>query len=244
MAANITFDWRRADRRVYLTAAIAFAVIVLAGFGRTYYFKMFTGTPPLPSMLVHIHGIVMTAWVALFAVQVWLIRTKKPKVHMSLGMLGIALAMLVIVVGFFTSASAAKFGSASAPPDVPPLAFFIVPFVDIIFFAVCFAAAIYYRTNLANHKRLMLLTAISFLPPAVARIPLEFVPKLGPILFMGVPAAMVIGFLIYDTWRHKKLNRVFLIGGTILVVSYPLRMIISGTGAWMSFATWVTSWAA
>ncbi len=243
--ANVQpFDWRSSDRRLYLAAAIVFPLIVIIGFGRTYYFKMLTGSPAVPSTLVHLHGIVMSAWVAFFIVQVLLIRTKRAKVHMSLGMLGVALAMVLVVVGFFTGAAAAKNGSASAPPDIPPLAFLIVPFTDIVLFAAFFGAAIYYRKNLANHKRLMLLTAINFLPPALARIPLDFVPKLGPLFFFGVPTLLFIGLLIYDTRRNGKLNKVFLIGGLVLIASYPLRIVISGTGAWMSFATWVTTWAA
>ncbi len=244
MAANVPFDWRSSDRRLFLTAAIVFPLIVLIGFGRTYYFKTFAGAPALPSTLVHIHGILMTAWVALFMTQVWLIRTKNAKVHMKLGIFAVALACLVIVVGFFTAASAAKNGSPSAPPDIPPLAFMVVPFFDLLYFTIVFAAAIYYRRKLATHKRLMLLTAINFLPPALARIPIATVQSLGPILFFGIPAILTAGLLIYD-WRvNGRMNKPFLIGGIALIASYPLRLVLAGTGAWMAFAAWVTSWAA
>ena len=33
-----------------------FALLVLAGFARTYYLKFAFGTPPLPGLLVHLHG--------------------------------------------------------------------------------------------------------------------------------------------------------------------------------------------
>lgn len=244
MAMNKPFDWRRSDRRLYLAAAILFPIIVLIGFGPTYYVRFAFDRPPVPSMLVHLHGILMTAWVGFFIAQVLLVRTKRQKVHMNLGLLGIALAILVIVVGFFTAAASAKFGSASAPPDIPPLAFFIVPFVDLLMFAGLFGAAIYYRTRPANHKRLMLLTVINFLPPAVARIPVDAFQVLGPLFFFGVPAVLAIGLLVYDTWRNRKLNLPFLVGALVLIASYPLRIIISSTGAWMSLAAWVTSWAA
>ena len=58
------------DRYVYAALAAVFALVVLAGFARTYYLKVLFGTPPLPSTLVHVHGLVMTSWVILFAVQV------------------------------------------------------------------------------------------------------------------------------------------------------------------------------
>lgn len=244
MAVNDAYDWRRSDRKLFAAAAIAFAVIVFIGFARTYYLKIAFDTPALPSTLVHIHGLVMSAWVAFFAAQIWLIRSKKSKVHMSLGMLGIVLAVLIVVVGFFTAAGAAKNGSSSAPPDIPPLAFFVVPFADLIIFSILFAAAVYYRLNSANHKRLMLLTAVSFLPPAVARIPVPSHQSFGPLFFFGVPVILTIGLLVYDSWRSGKVNKVFLIGSFLLIASYPLRIVVSGTDAWMSFATWVTSWAA
>ncbi len=35
-----------------------------------------------------------------------------------------------------------------------------------------------------------------------------------------------------------------IIAAVVLIASYPVRLMISGTEAWMSFAAWVTSWAA
>lgn len=243
MATNETFDWRQSDRRLFAAVALLFPIIILIGFARTYYLKAVFGTPPVPSMLVHLHGLVMTAWVLYFIAQVWLIRSKRARVHMSAGMLGIGLAIVVIVVGFFTAAGAA-FGSASAPPDIPPLSFMIVPMTDLLMFAGLFGAAIYYRKRPAHHKRLMLLTVINFLPPAIARIPIESLQSFGPLFFFGTPTLLIIGLLVYDTWRNRKLDRVFLVGSILLIASYPLRLMMMGTNAWMSFASWITSWAA
>lgn len=235
---------RIAEHRLYWVIAILFPLIVLAGFGRTYYLKFAFGTPPLPGMLVHLHGILMTAWVALFITQVYLISAKRIKTHMSLGMLGIALAVVIIPVGFLTGAAAAKYGSTSAPPGVSPLSFFIVPVVDMVYFALIFGLAIYYRKRAADHKRLMLLTVISFLPPAVARIPIPQMQALGPLFFFGVPTLAAIILLIYDTRKHGRLNKLFAAGAALLIVSYPLRLAVSSTAPWMDFAAWVTTWAA
>ena len=89
MATNTQFDWRRSDRRVYAAVAVFFVLVVLLGFGRTYYFRFAVDGPAVPSLLVHLHGFVMTLWVAFFVSQVWLIRTMRAKVHMNMGMLGI-----------------------------------------------------------------------------------------------------------------------------------------------------------
>ncbi|MEQ1606736.1 MAG: hypothetical protein ABL999_17880 [Pyrinomonadaceae bacterium] len=238
------FDWRRSDRRLFLLASAFFAIVIFIGFGPTYYFKLLSGSLPAGSILIHTHGSIMTAWVMLFILQVFLIRTKRAKVHMNLGVLGIALAILLVFIGFLTAVAAAKYGSASTPPGIPPLSFLIVPLTDILVFIGLFGAAIYYRKRFADHKRLMLLTVLNFLPPAIARIPIEPVRALGPIVFFGVPVLLAIGLVAYDTWRNRKLNRVFLIGSLILIASYPLRLAVSGTETWIAFAGWLTSWAA
>ncbi|MBK7392499.1 MAG: hypothetical protein IPI64_04245 [Chloracidobacterium sp.] len=241
---NESFDWRRSDRRIFATIAVVFPLIILVGFARTYYLKFIFGGESTNTLLVHTHALLMSAWVIFFVTQVWLIRTKNAKIHMNLGMLGIALAIAIVVVGFFTGVSAAKYGSPANPPDIPPLPFLVVPFFDVVLFALLFGGAIYFRKRPADHKRLMLLTALGFLPPGLGRFPIASLQSLGPLFFFGVPTVLAIGFLIYDTWRNGKLNKVFLLGTLILAASYPLRLVLSGTDAWMRFATWLTTWAA
>jgi len=232
---------RMREKRIYLAAAILFPLIVLIGFGRTYYLKEFFDAPPLASLLVHFHGLIMTAWVGLFFTQVFLIRSKNIRLHQTLGFAGIGLAALVIVSGFFTAIAAGKNGALSFPPDIPRLSFLAVPIFDLIIFAILFGAAVYYRKQAANHKRLILVTAISLLPPAVARFPIAGVTQLGPLFFFGVPTVIVIAALVYDTWHNGKLNKMFLFAALLLIASYPLRLAIAGTETWMSFAAWLCS---
>jgi len=232
---------RLREKRIYLVAAFLFPLIVLIGFGRTYYLKEFFDAPPLSSYLVHIHGLVMTSWVALFFIQVFLIRSRNIRLHQTLGFAGVGLGLLVIVSGFFTAIAAGKNGAASFPPDIPRLSFLAVPMFDLIVFAILFGAAIYYRKRAANHKRLMLVTAISLLPPAIARFPIDGALQLGPPFFFGVPTVIVVVALVYDTWHNKKLNKMFLFAALLLIASYPLRLAIAGTETWTAFAAWLCS---
>jgi len=244
MAMEQPFDWRQYDRRLFAAAAIVFPAILLLGFARTYYLRFAFDAPPIPRNLVHLHGALMTAWVVFFVAQVWFIRTKNHRLHMKLGLGGIALATAIIVVGFFTATAAAKYGSPSTPPGVPAIAFLVVPLVDLLMFAGLFGAAMYYRKSPADHKRLMLLTAVNFLPPGLGRIPFEPFVSGGVLVFLGIPTVLALGLVALDTWKNGKLNKVFLVGALILVASYPLRIMLSGTDAWVSFATWLTSWSA
>jgi hypothetical protein len=230
---------RRFDRRLYGAAAVLFPLLVVLGFARTYYLRPFFEVPPIPAGIVHVHGIVMSVWVLLFVAQVWLISSRRVRVHQRLGYAGVALGALVIATGVPTALRAAKYGSPSTPPDVPGLAFMAVPLTDLVMFAIFFGAAIYYRRQPAAHKRLMLLTALNFLPPAVARIPVAELQAFGPLWFFGVPTVLALLCVAVDT-RRNGLSRVLMIGSLMLIASYVLRLSIMGTDAWLRVAGWMT----
>jgi hypothetical protein len=244
MAMNEQFDWRSSDRRLFAAVAVLFPIAVLIGFARTYYLKFAFGNPPLPSLLVHAHGLLMTVWIGFFIGQVWLIRSKNHRLHMRLGLSGLVMAIAIIVVGFFTAVAGAKYPSPATPPEIDPVRFLVIPFFDLVVFAILFGAAYIYRRRPAEHKRFILLTIICFLPPAIGRFPFEPFISGGPLFFFGVPAVIAVLLLVYDRWRNKKLNTMFLAGSILLIASYPLRMMLSETDTWMRFANWLTTWAA
>src|ERR1700730_9503456 len=128
-----------------MAASITFPLIVLAGFGRTYYVRGLFNAPPLPSSLVHLHGLLMTAWVVLFVIQVRFIASNRIQLHRRLGYGGIALGALIIATGLPTALYAAKYGSTSSPPGIQPMAFLVVPLFDLLMFGILFGGAIYYR---------------------------------------------------------------------------------------------------
>jgi hypothetical protein len=240
-ALDQILDRRLFDRRLYLAAAILFPLLVIAGFARTYYLKGLFGTPPLPSSIVHLHGLVMSAWVVLFVVQVRFISLKQIRLHQRLGYAGIALGALIIATGLPTALRAAKYGSTSTPPDVPPLSFLLIPVFDLVMFVLLFGAAVFYRRRSAEHKRLMLLTAINFIPPAIARIPIPSLQALGPLWFFGFPTVLALLCIGLDARRYGQLNMVFLAGTLLLIGSYLARLALMTTGAWLTIATWLTS---
>ena len=80
-----TLNLRAFDRRLFLVAAVLFPLIVFVGFAPTYYAKPWFATPPLASILVHVHGATRTLWVVLFVAQVWLIAAGHVNTHRRLG---------------------------------------------------------------------------------------------------------------------------------------------------------------
>jgi hypothetical protein len=232
---------RSFDRRFFAFTAIGFVLLVLAGFARTYYLKAYFGGPPLPSRLVHVHGLLMTAWVTLFATQVWLISSRQIRIHQRLGYAGVGLAVLIVAAGLVTAMRAGKYGSPSMPPNIPSQAFMAIPLFDLLMFSMLFGAAVYFRKRPAAHKSLMLLTAINFVPPAIARIPIAVLQSLGPLWFFGFPTVLMLVCLAIDWRRRGQVNTVFLAGSLLLIASYPIRLALMGTAGWMQFAVWLTS---
>src|SRR5260370_12544903 len=103
MAMNPALQTTGKDRRMYVWFAVFMPIIVLAGFARSYYLKGFFGFPALPSLLVHLHGIVMTSCVVLFVTQVTLVATGRTRMHQRLALVRAVRAPQVIVVGVLTA---------------------------------------------------------------------------------------------------------------------------------------------
>jgi len=232
---------RRRERLFYTGMAVAFLFIVFAGFARTYYLRPYFGTPQLTPLL-HLHGLIFTSWIVLLLAQTLLIAAKRTAVHRRLGWAGAALAVLMILVGTTTAVVRAKAGAAPAGA-VSPLAFLTIPLGDMLVFALLIGAGFYYRRKPDVHKRLMLLATIAILPAAVARLPFDFIQQAGPLAFFGISDLFILVTLLYDLLTRGRPHRATVWGGLLVIVSHPLRLVVGGTQAWLSFAAWLTDLA-
>ena len=229
------------DRVFYSGMAISMALLVLVGFGPTYYFRSYFGAPPTVSgstaltAMTRLHGALFSAWVLLFIVQTAFIARRRVTVHRRVGVAGIALAAAMVVVGVSTAISAAARGAA--PPGVDALTFLAVPLFDMVLFAGFIAAAFSERRNKEAHKRLMLLAYISIITAAVARLP--GLIAYGPLAFFGVSYIYILVAAAYDRVTRGRIHPVYIWGGVLLVASVPLRLALSGTAAWQAFASWL-----
>jgi hypothetical protein len=221
------------DRRFFGCMALAALLTVFAGFARSYYLKDRFGAPPL-TRLVHLHGLLFTSWVLLFVTQTSLIAARRVDLHRRLGLAGAILATLMLPVGFSVAVEAARLGRSPGPP---PLVFMAIPMGSIATFAVLVAAGLILRRQKATHKRLMLLATITLLAPAIARLP--FVGARPPVT-TALTSVFVIACLAYDRILLGRIHPAFLWGGILLVLSFPLRVVVGNTGAWLSFAEWLT----
>jgi hypothetical protein len=219
------------DRRFYGWAAVTVALIALVGFARTYYLKAFFGTPTL-APFVHFHGLVMSAWVALFFVQTRLIAAHRVGLHRALGLVGCGLAVLVVFVAADATMQAAE--REVAAHRIGPFHFLLgINFINLLAFAVLFVAAIVWRKRSEFHKRLMLLATVNLLAPAVARICLIFTHNQNVQL-----AALFLCILLcvgIDTARHRRLHPAMGWGAAFSIVLFSLIFVAVQLPAWLPF---------
>jgi hypothetical protein len=222
------------DHRFFLAAAVGIASIVFVGFARSYFLRSLFGMPALP-LLLHVHGLVMTSWIVLFFAQTCLIAVHRVEWHRRLGMFGVALAVLVVVVGVIANVHAAA-GAVRTPPTHPPTFLVILGFnlIDLLVFTIFVGTAIALRRRSGLHKRLMLLATLSMLGQPFARV----VSNSTALLLVY---ACVLVCVAVDTVRSRRLNLAFAWGAPLLIVSLQLAYVGSQTDAWIRFATWLVS---
>jgi hypothetical protein len=101
-----------AEHHFFAWLAKSIVVLVFFGFARTYYLHSLFGMPTLTTFL-HFHGSVMTGWIILFAVQTFLITSKRIPAHRILGAFGAGIPYLSFY-GDYGSPGRSKTRSAGA----------------------------------------------------------------------------------------------------------------------------------
>jgi hypothetical protein len=220
----------------YVAMAGAILLTMLLGFGRSYYLRAFTDAPPLPPF-IHLHAIVFTGWVLFFLGQTVLVVSGHRTLHRRLGVAGGGLAGVVVLLGIATSLHGARSGHNPGGPFPDALGFLVTPLGDILLFAGFVLAGLYHRRQPEAHKRLMLLATIGgFLWPAITRLPYltgRFLPMIGLLTLF------VLAGPAHDLMTRRRIHPVYLWGGLLILVSFPVRRVIGMSEAWQGIARWM-----
>jgi len=224
--------------RFYPQFALVLALFVFIGFSRSYYFRFLTDLPPMVT-LVHLHGLVFTGWLVLFAVQTRLIAAHRVDLHMKLGVAGLVLAVCIVALGVATVFHTAAVPRVRASGLTPPQ-FAVVPLVGITMFALFVALGAAFRRRAGVHKRLMVLAMIAVVGPAVGRLLLLFdVAALAPLMQPLVAAVFITWCLLHDWRKYHRVHPVFAVGGLAIVASWPLRTLIARSEWWQPIGEWI-----
>lgn len=242
MAVGARSKWN-AERRFFTLMSVAMLVAVYVGFARSFFLRpLFPGWPSPAEPVFYVHGAFFSAWMVLLVSQALLVATRRIDLHRKLGLVGVAVAVGMLVLGMLGSLLAANRPTGFMGITVPPLQFLVVPFFDLLFFAVFVSLAIARRTDAQAHKRLMLLATVSLLGAAFARWPYLW-QNPNPFVFYGLADLFIVVLAVWDFRTRGGLHPVTRWGGLALIVSVPARLALSGTAAWLAFAAWLTGLA-
>ena len=234
---------RQAERRFYTGMAVAILGTAVVGFARTYFLRPLlpvpSPVPPALTPLIHLHGALFTGWVLLLLVQARLVAGRRLDLHRQLGFLGAVLAAGMVIVGTLTALHGALRGVA--PFGIEPRRFLIIPLFALVLFALFAVAAIFERRDAQSHKRWILLATIALLPPALARWAIEL--GIGPPFILALATLFVVPLVVWDLKTRRSLHPVTLWAGSLLVLSGPLRLVLSRTDGWLRIADWLVAGA-
>jgi uncharacterized membrane protein YozB (DUF420 family) len=211
--------------------AIFLVVIVLLGFGPSFYLRGIVPEYPRPNPTlppgVIAHGIFFTLWMAAFVAQTQLVSADRRDIHMKLGAATVGLAVLLVPVMYLT----AVWGVAreSHPPFTDGLNWTAIPLAVIPAFAYLIYEAWRRRREAQWHKRLMLgATILVVFGPGFSRIPLS------PPTFWGFTIQLYAGLLLLYAplfiWDRRTLGKVHPatwtgFGACALAAAVPLVLI-------------------
>jgi hypothetical protein len=218
----------RPDRVFHTGMAVALLITAIAGFGPTYFFKPFHPSPPL-SPLLHIHGLVFTAWLLLLIVQSGLVRAHRVDLHKRLGIAGAVLAATLVVLGLMVAVYAARRGTKG--DGMNALGFMIFPFGQVLLFAGFIGAGLWKRRQPELHRRLILMATICLMTPAISRM----VDKRA-VLAMFLTLIFVVVAMIHDWKSRHRVHPIYIWGGLLILISGPGRAALGNSALWQSFA--------
>lgn len=236
-------DPMRLHRLFYLAFAILCATPVLVGFMPTFFArKMFIpadghGPDGLPILLI-IHGVFMTAWVLLVAVQAALVVAKKITVHRRLGWLTVAIGLgSWITAALVVPSFAPRLLALGLPAEILREALAKMYWTDIfslVVFPLFVLSGVLLRRKPEFHKRIMIYSTLTLLSPAVGRMTRMIAPgeAFGGInwtLSIAILTGLSLLPIVHELFRYRKVHRAS-IGSAAVVLACNMAIIgISST---------------
>ena len=192
--------------------------IILIGFAKNFYLRAWLGTRHLTA-LAYAHGFVMTAWVGLFILQLWLIASGRAQFHRRVGQWGAAIAAVLVGLGVVTIAFAAHRLHPQA--DLKMLAAVFVAFdgLSLLLFGALVWLGISRRAEPAVHRRLMLMAMIALLPPAFGRLVAYVLHTHVELIVLSAMISMILLSGIIDVRKTGRLHRAVAVPGIAIIAA-------------------------
>jgi hypothetical protein len=226
---------RKGDDYFFSAMALLSLTIVYVGFARSYFLAGVFHAQ-LPSVLVHVHGAIFSCWILLFLAQIALVSAGRVGWHKQLGLLGVALAALMVILGFATLFAAVH---RHFLPGTLTQTISAYDALQLVLFAVLVTRGFADRREGPAHKRLMMLATVSILGPALSRWRWSFIAT--RLAFFGVLDSFLILLIAYDLWSRRRVHRVT-IWGSLAIVALQFAFIpLSHAAFWHRVTVWIQS---
>lgn len=233
-------DRQLAERKFYTRMALLLVLVVLLGFAPSFYLRGIVPPYPRPNptlpLFVIVHGLVFTAWIAIFVAQTQLIAGRQHQLHMRLGKAWMLFAVALIPIMYLTAVW--QVARANQPPFTDPLTWTIVPLSVIIPFAIVVYLGWLHRRQAQWHKRLMLAATIMVvMGPSIGRLPIA-PPTMGGMSFqLLLGLALFIPLFVWDVRREGRVHPATWIGFGLSAANVAVPLAVFWTGAdWASVA--------
>lgn len=235
--ATVAMARMRADRFFYSGVAAIVGVFVLVGFGPSWFVRPVFGQPqgfgPITPVLA-LHGMVMTSWITLAVVQPLLIAAGNRSLHRKLGTAGAVIAGLILLVVPPATLESMRSGGVDAFPTI--YVFLAVNIFGLVAFAACVGLALLRRRDAETHKRLMTLSLIVLIPPAIGRT--AGLQMWMPVSGFLIGDAIILAGCLFD-WRTRgRVHRVWKIGGPLMILSQLVCGPVGFSAPWIAFGKW------
>ncbi len=221
----------RDDRRITLVWLLIFLFFIVTGF--VMDLKNYFHETPAVSKIVHVHAIVTTIWLLLLITQVLLVELDNVKLHRKLGWFVAGWAALLTVL-----AIAAELTWETAHMNMPEwsTSFIAISIGSMLLFALLTVWGILLRSNIAAHRRVMMLANIAITMPGFARLCQYLVPFpssfIGQFFFhySGTLLILLLMFL-WDLWKNRVMHQ--FLAGVFLIIGYEIVSIqLFRSAAW------------
>lgn len=225
------------ERLFFLVVSGSMLLAVLIGFAPSYYLRAATPAAALPhalTPLVHAHGLVFSAWILLFMVQVGLVAAGRRDLHRRVGVVGLGLVLVMIPLGIVTAL--AQVMRRSGPAMLDPHSWLAMPLASVLGFGLLFLLALRLRATPAAHKRLMVLGMAAMISAAFGRIA-AIPPFLGLLVMPGLYA---VALAVWDVATTRRVHPATLWGGLLVLTVTIGPIFIWRTPTWLAFAHWAT----
>jgi hypothetical protein len=236
---------RRTEGRFYIAMAIVALAIATAGFVPAALATDIRKGPL--TLAVAAHGMIFSAWLALFLTQSILVPKGHFTAHRRLGYAGVGLAVLMVVSGYFTAITMARRGFDLSGdligPTGNPLELLVFQLGDLVSFSILVGLAVLLRRRPDSHKRLMLLATVGTLLPAALAHIIGHSPMLrevkAPIILIPL-VALLFASAVHDRVTLGRIHPVSLWVALALLAWANLRAAVIGpSDAWHQFAAWL-----